>query len=463
MVSELHLPKVLGNVIFLERPLNAVSLTSAIGTTLRARRRQRQVRDHMVERAASTETLRQLNETLEARVAERTEALRASEAALAQSQKMEAVGRLTGGIAHDFNNLLTAVVGNLELLQLRMASDERALQLAGAAFQAAMRGTKLTAQLLAFSRTQKLALGVIDVNAALRGTDELLARTVGPLIELRLLLNPAARPAVADANQLELAILNLAINARDAMPEGGRLTIATGRQVNTPDQSGDGGDELGPGRYVVISVADTGSGMPPEVLARAMEPFFTTKGIGQGTGLGLSQVYGIARQSGGDVRIESSAGRGTTVRILLREAGRAARPDGNTAIDPSSLSQLDQGPLGSVLVDDDEDVRGIFVAGLEVYGYRVYEAADGPAALHMLEQGMTMDVAVVDFAMPRMNGAALARAARRLQPGLPIVFASGYADTAAFEAVPDATILRKPIQIAELADAVRRTLRIGAA
>jgi len=459
MVSELHLPKVLGNVIFLERPLNAVSLTSAIGTTLRARRRQRQVRDHMAERAASTETLRQLNETLEARVAERTEALRASEAALAQSQKMEAVGRLTGGIAHDFNNLLAAVVGNLELLQLRVASDERALQLAGAAFQAAMRGTKPDRPALGlFTNPEaRYRCNRRKRRAARHGQ---IARTVGPLIELRLLPDPAARPAVADANQLELAILNLAINARDAMPEGGRLTIATGRQVNTPDQSGDGGDELGPGRYVVISVADTGSGMPPEVLARAMEPFFTTKGIGQGTGLGLSQVYGIARQSGGDVRIESSAGRGTTVRILLREAGRAARPDGNTAIDPSSLSQLDQGPLGSVL---DEDVRGIFVAGLEAYGYRVYEAADGPAALHMVEQGMTMDVAVVDFAMPRMNGAALARAARRLQPGLPIVFASGYADTAAFEAVPDATILRKPIQIAELADAVRRTLRIGAA
>jgi len=464
MVAELHLPKVLGNVIFLERPLNAVSLTSAIGTALRARRRQRQVRDHMAERAATTETLRQLNETLEARVAERTEALRTSEAALTQSQKMEAVGRLTGGIAHDFNNLLTAVVGNLELLQLRVASDERALQLAGAAFQAALRGTKLTTQLLAFSRTQKLALGVIDVNAGLRGTDELLARTVGPLIELRLLLDPAARPAIADANQLELAILNLAINARDAMPEGGRLTIATGRQVITPDQSGDGGDGLGPGRYVVISVVDTGTGMPLEVLARAMEPFFTTKEIGQGTGLGLSQVYGIARQSGGDVRIESSAGLGTTVRILLREARRATRPDSSTVFDPPSISQSDQGPLGSVLVvDDDEDVRRVFVAGLEAYGYRVYEAADGPAALHMLEQGKTMDVAVVDFAMPRMNGAALAQAARHLQPGLPIVFASGYADTAAFEAVPGTTILRKPIQIAELADAVRRTLRIDAA
>jgi signal transduction histidine kinase len=464
MVAELDLPKVLGNVIFLERPLNTVSLTSAIGTALRARRRQRQVRDHMAERAGITETLRQLNETLEARVAERTEALRTSEAALAQSQKMEAVGRLTGGIAHDFNNLLTAVVGNLELLQLRVASDEGALRLAGAAFQAALRGAKLTTQLLAFSRTQKLALSVIDVNAVLRGTDELLARTVGPLIELHLLLDPAARPAIADVNQLELAILNLALNARDAMPEGGRLTIATGRQVITPDQSGDGEDELGPGRYVVISVADTGTGMPPKVLARAMEPFFTTKGIGQGTGLGLSQVYGIARQSGGDVRIESSLGRGTTVRILLREARRAARPDSNMAIDPPSISQVDQGALGSVLVvDDDEDVRRIFVAGLEAYGYRVYEAADGPAALHMLEQGKTMDVAVMDFAMPRMNGAALAQAARRLQPDLPIVFASGYADTTAFEAVPGATILRKPIQIAELADAVRRTLRIDAA
>src|SRR6185295_8875196 len=237
-----------------------------------------------------------------------------------------------------------------------------------------MRGAKLTTQLLAFSRTQKLALSVIDVNAVLRGTDELLARTVGPLIELHLLLDPAARPAIADANQLELAILNLALNARDAMPEGGRLTISTGRQVITPDQSGDGGDELSPGRYVVISVADTGTGMPPDVLARAMEPFFTTKGIGQGTGLGLSQVYGIARQSGGDVRIESSAGRGTTVRILLREARRAARPDSSTAIDPSSIPQSDQGPLGSVLViDDDEDVRRIFVAGLAAYGYRVHE------------------------------------------------------------------------------------------
>jgi signal transduction histidine kinase len=457
-LAQLHLSEALGNVMFLERPLNIVSLTSAVSTALRARRRQWQIRDHMEERAATAETLRQLNETLEARVAERTEALRGSEAALAQAQKMEAVGRLTGGIAHDFNNLLTAVVGNLELLQLRVADDERALRLAGAAFQAAMRGARLTSQLLAFSRTQHLSLKVIDVNAVLRGTDELLAHTIGPLIELRLLPEPAIRPVLADANQLELALLNLAINARDAMPEGGRLTIATGRQAIAPGENGDGELDLNPGRYVVISVSDTGTGMPPEVLARAMEPFFTTKGIGQGTGLGLSQVYGIARQSGGDLRIESSPGRGTTVRILLPEARRSARPESGTTIDPANVRGADEDRLGTVLViDDDEDVRGIFVEGLEAYGYRVYEAANGPSALEMLEQGLDVDVAVVDFAMPTMNGAALARAARGLRPGLPIVFASGHADIGAFDTLPSAIILRKPVQIGELADAIRRT------
>jgi signal transduction histidine kinase len=457
-LAQLHLSEALGNVMFLERPLNIVSLTSAVSTALRARRRQWQSRDHMEERAATAEMLCQLNETLEARVAERTAALRSSEAALAQAQKMEAVGRLTGGIAHDFNNLLTAVVGNLELLQLRVADDERGLRLAGAAFQAAMRGARLTSQLLAFSRTQKLSLKATDINAILRGMDELLARTVGPLIELRLLPEPAIRPALADANQLELALLNLTINARDAMPEGGRLTIATGRQVIALSEGGDGEFDLRPGRYAVVSVADTGTGMPPEVLARAMEPFFTTKAIGQGTGLGLSQVYGIARQSGGDLRIESFPGRGTTVRILLPEARRRARPESDTTIDGASVPGAVQDQLSTVLViDDDEDVRRIFVEGLEAFGYRVYEAANGPIALDMLEQGLNVDVAVVDFAMPTMNGVALAQAAWRLRPGLAIVFASGYADTAAFDTLPGAIILRKPIQIGELADAIRRT------
>jgi signal transduction histidine kinase len=456
-LAQLHLSEALGNVMFLGRPLNIVSLTSAVSTALRARRRQWQSRDIMEERAATAKTLCHLNETLEARVAERTAALRSSEAALAQAQKMEAVGRLTGGIAHDFNNLLTAVVGNLELLQLRVADDERGLRLAGAAFQAAMRGARLTSQLLAFSRTQKLSLEATDINAILRGMDELLARTVGPLIELRLLPEPAIRPALADANQLELALLNLAINARDAMPEGGRLTIATGRQVIALGEGGDGELDLRPGCYAVVSVADTGTGMPPEVLARAIEPFFTTKGIGQGTGLGLSQVYGIARQSGGDLRIESSPGRGTTVRILLPEARRAAQPESGMTADPASVPGAGQDQLHTVLViDDDEDVRRIFVEGLEAFGYRVHEAANGPIALDMLEQGLNVDVAVVDFAMPTMNGAALAQAAWRLRPGLAIVFASGYADTATFGTLPGTIILRKPVQIGELADAIRR-------
>lgn len=447
-LADLHLPETLGNVMFLERPLNAVSLISAVHTALRARRRQRQVRDYIIEHAAIAEERRQLNKTLEARIAERSRALRLSEAALAQSQKMEAVGRLTGGIAHDFNNLLTAIVGNLELLQPRLSDDERALRLTDAALQAALRGAKLTGQLLAFSRTQKLDLRATDINDVLRRSDELLAQTIGPLIELRLRPDPAIPPAIADSNQLELALLNLAINARDAMPEGGRLTIATGQQVIATDKGGgdDEGEHLKSGRYVVISVADTGTGMPPEVRARALEPFFTTKGIGKGTGLGLAQVYGIARQSGGGIQIESAVGRGTTVRILLREA-RATRRRGSNTIDQDELRETDAGPPGSVLVvDDDTPVRRVLVAGLEAQGYQVHEAANGPAALEMLERGLIVDIAIVDFAMPGMNGAALAEAARRLRPGLPIVFASGYAETAALDAVPGAKFYANPFE-----------------
>ena len=237
-LADLHLSEALANVMFLERPLNAVSLISAVHTALRARRRQRQVRDYIIEHKAIAEERRQLNQTLEARIAERSRALRVSEAAFAQSQKMEAVGRLTGGIAHDFNNLLTAIVGNLELLQPRLSDDERALRLTDAALQAALRGAKLTGQLLAFSRTQKLDLRATDINDVLRRSDELLAQTIGPLIELRLRPDPAIPPAIADSNQLELALLNLAINAHDAMPEGGQLTIATGQQVIATDKRG---------------------------------------------------------------------------------------------------------------------------------------------------------------------------------------------------------------------------------
>ena len=371
---------------------------------------------------------------------------------------MEAVGRLTGGIAHDFNNLLTAVVGSLELLQRRLVPDERSQRLVRAALQASMRGAKLTAQLLAFSRTQKLDLRAVDIHAALAGMDELLARTAGPMIRLR--LEPAPEPgfAIADPNQLELAILNLAINARDAMPDGGRLTITTGTHIITEAEPGS--DGAAPGRYVGISVSDTGTGMTPEIRTRAMEPFFTTKGVGRGTGLGLAQVYGIARQSGGDVRIESTQGEGTTVTILLPATGM--RPVASSAATHDALRDqpAEARPGARILVvDDDDDVRAAFVTALEELGYTPLEASGGEPALQMIGCEPAIDAAIVDFAMPGMNGAVLAEEIRRQRPDLPIIIASGYADTAALDRLPNAPILRKPVRILDLADALQRTIR----
>ncbi len=462
-LAELHVPEALGNVMFLERPLNAISLISAVRTALRARRRQRQVRDHIAERAAAAEKLRELNSTLENRVAERTEELRASEAALAQAQKMEAVGRLTGGIAHDFNNLLTAVVGSLELLQRRLEPDERSQRLIRAALQAAMRGAKLTAQLLAFSRTQKLDLRAVDIHAALAGMDELLARTTGPMVELRVQPAPEPRSAIADPNQLELAILNLAINARDAMPSGGRLTITSGSLTITEAGARAQADSPAPGRYAVISVTDTGTGMTPEIRARALEPFFTTKAVGRGTGLGLAQVYGIARQSGGDVRIASTPGQGTTVSILLPAASgktAEAEPAPADALRPAH-DGIEAG-MRILVVDDDEDVRATFVTALEELGYRPLGASGGDDALRILRDNPAVKAAVVDFAMPGMDGASLAAEIRRRRPGLPLLIASGYADTAALDRVPDTLILRKPVRMADLADALARIMRPAA-
>ncbi len=389
--------------------------------------------------------LRLLNETLEARVAADTGKLRGAETALAHSLKMEAVGRLTGGIAHDFNNLLTAIVGSLELLQKRVADQPRSLRLVAAAFQASLRGAKLTAQLLAFSRVQKLDLQPVDVNAMVLGAKALLQRTLGSSITLNLALTPELELANADANQLELALLNLALNARDAMPQGGTFAVATGRRTVAQADS-----RLERGRYVTLELRDDGSGMPPDVLARALEPFFTTKKLGQGTGLGLSQVYGIARQSGGDIEITSAPHTGTIVQVLLPVAQRAAPAEEKDAV----------GMTGRVLVvDDDDDVRGAFSEGLEYHGFTVTQAVDGPSALLALESGLSVDVALIDFAMPVMNGAAVAKALLTLRPELPIVFASGYAETAALDAFPNVSVLRKPVRLSELAQALSEAMR----
>jgi signal transduction histidine kinase len=377
--------------------------------------------------------------------------LNEAEAALMQLQKMEAVGRLTGGIAHDFNNLLGAIVGSLDLIRRKPEDLARVKRFADAGLEAAERGAKLTSQLLAFSRSQRIELKPVLVVELVSGMRELLARTLGPLIRLHFMLDDPRAPVLSDPTQLEMAVLNLAINSRDAMPEGGDLTIATA--VRRIDRDVD----LPPGDYVELSVTDTGAGMAAEVQAKAFDPFFTTKGIGEGTGLGLSQVYGIARQAGGTVRIESEEGWGTIVRLYLPLIPAQSPADG--AAEGSEAPKAVARAATILLIDDDPDLREILTASLETLGYVVIAAEDGVAGLEVLKHRVP-DLVVVDFAMPGMNGAEFATAARRLRRGLPIIFVSGYAETAAIEkaAGTHAVVLRKPFRIEELETVVAAAL-----
>jgi CheY-like chemotaxis protein len=309
--------------------------------------------------------------------------------------------------------------------------------------QAAERGSRLTGQLLAFSRVQKLDLRPVEVTPLITEMLDLFSRTLGTSVHIVTDLADAGAAVLADKTQLELALLNLAINARDAMPEGGTLTVATKADPDCDPKAF-------PDGCVEISVTDTGAGMSPEIVARAFEPFFTTKGVGKGTGLGLSMVYGVARQSGGDARIDSSPGRGTTVYSRLR---RAATPVVSGADAAGARTGSKPGAGETVLVvDDDADVRGAVANALEALDYRVQEAESGPEALRLLEAGAPA-LAILDFAMPGMNGAELAREARRLHPDLPIVFASGYADTDALRSAlgSNMPLLRKPFRMEELA------------
>ena len=388
-----------------------------------------------------------------ARLVEEMAARGKAEEALRQSQKMEALGQLTGGIAHDFNNLLQVVHGAFELIRRKPEDVSKVLAWSGNGIAAAERGASLTRQLLAFSRSQKLELRPFAVAGLIGEMRELLVRTPGPDIALAVSFDEVEATVMSDRTQLELAVLNMAINARDAMPDGGRLTITTAiRRIE------DGDPVLEAGDYVDLSVADTGEGMSPEVIERAFDPFFTTKGIGKGTGLGLSQVYGVARQAGGTARIDSAPGGGTVVTLLLRRSSAAAQPP-TVQAQPEPVLAPDPG-CTILVVDDEGPVRALACEILELLGYQVLQADSGASALDLLET-VQPDLMLFDYAMPVMNGAELARRARERWPDTPIVFASGYADTAQVEAAlgGQAVILRKPFDMETLAQTIAGLLR----
>ena len=395
---------------------------------------------------------------------EAQEALEEARTALFQAQKMEAVGQLTGGVAHDFNNLLQAIGGSLEVIEQRLAAGRTDVDAYVATARTAIdRATALTQRLLAFSRRQPLKPERVDLNALVSGMQELIQRSIGETIELGMTLDPALWPAWADANQVENALLNLAINARDAMPEGGRLTIATANaRLGKPQVAAEPG--LQPGDYVRLTVTDTGTGMPPDVLARAFEPFFTTKPVGQGTGLGLSQLYGFARQSNGHARIDSTVGQGTVVTLYL------PRPSGEEAtaspVPEAAPAPLPRGPgRGTILVvEDDALVRMVLVDALQEQGYTVLEAENGSDALTVVTAPRTIDLLATDVGLPGINGRQLAEMSRSLRPGLKVLFLTGYAYNAAMEEEalgPDTQLLSKPVAIDKLIARVRAMLPGG--
>jgi len=454
-----QLTEELGNVTFLERPFHPTTLVSVVRTGLRGRRRQYECR--------------RLNEELESRVEERTQELAAAnrqllgqiaerervESTLRQMQRLEAVGQLTSGVAHDFNNLLTVVLGNIGFLEKEFAAkgiDDRARQRLSYMRSAAERGAKLTDQLLSFSRRQRLEPRALDLNEAVIGMRDLLQSTMGGSIHIETKHHCGLWPALVDPTQLELAILNLAINARDAMQVGGTLKVETKNATLGPPlhpEDPPGGD------YVAVSVSDTGTGMTDEIRAKVFEPFFTTKEVGKGSGLGLSQVLGFAKQSGGGVCIESRLGAGTSVHIYLprAEAGLATRPSGPALVAPA------EGLRGRtiLLIDDDNAVREVTRAILHELGYRVLEAGSGGAALDLIEREPRIDLMIVDFAMPGMNGAEVARSAQAKRPALPILFVTGFADRTALAGISEAQIISKPFIDDELAHKVRLALAEG--
>jgi len=424
-----RLSDLLGNVSFLERPFHPVTLVSMVSAALRGRRRQYEARDRLIDLSESERRLQSTLETLEQQVEERTAQLRHNEEALRQSQKMEAVGQLTGGIAHDFNNMLTGIIGSLELIRRRLARGrtEDLDSLIDLGVTSANRAAGLTHRLLAFSRRQSLDSKAVQMNTLVLSMGELLQRSLNESIHLEMRLDDNLWVAEADPNQLESALLNLVINARDAMPDGGKLVVETSNQVLHRDFT-EAYSNLEPGDYVMLSVTDNGCGMPQSVMSRAFDPFFTTKPIGQGTGLGLSMIYGFSKQSRGHVSIDSEIDQGTTVNLYLpRFRGEElVVDDANVEHSPDALDGETV-----LIVEDDPAVRVLVCAVLSELGYAYVEAGDADTALPILNSTQRIDLLVSDVGLPGMNGRQLAEVGRQYRPGLKVLFITGYAEHAA--------------------------------
>ena len=454
-----RLSSALGNVGFLERPFHPTTLVSSVRTALRGRSRQYEARERieeirrgeaLLERRVSDRTveLEAANRQLATQIAEREKA----EAALRQAQRLEAVGQLTSGVAHDFNNLLTVILGNVEQLQKR-TDDPAVRRRLSMMAEASQRGAQLTAQMLAFSRRQKLVPRAVDLNDTVRSMRDLLQSTIGGSVRI---LEPDLAdglwPAMIDPTQIELVILNLAINARDAMDVGGTLRICTAnRTVGEPTSP----EHPPAGEHVVVSVRDNGSGMTGAVLARAFEPFFTTKAVGKGSGLGLSQVFGLAKQSGGGVAIETVVGEGTTIHVYLPRARSLPIRDQEVIRVSRPAPSAD---MVILVVDDDDAVREVTAGVLSDLGYLTLEAGSGGAALDVFDKRDDIRAVILDFAMPGMNGAEVARAMQRSRPTVPLLFATGYADAEALAEAGADRVVHKPFKAGELGDKLAKAL-----
>ena len=463
--------ELLGNVTFLERPFHSTTFISVVRSALKGRRRQYQMRARMLELSASERSLREaeqrlrsLNDELERRVAERTRELEqahraaleeaslreGAEMQLRQAQKMEMIGQLTGGVAHDFNNLLTAVIGSLDLLRRNLPGDPKLGRLIDSALQGANRGAALTQRLLAFARRQNLQIKAESIAGLIEGMADLLAKSVDPRVTLTYDIAPDLPPALIDTNQVELAILNLVVNSRDAMPSGGEIRIAASLlDAGLPS-------DLAPGRYVCVAVTDTGVGMDATTLARATEPFFSTKGLGKGTGLGLSMIHGLAIQHHGTLRLTSEPHRGTRAELWFPVSPEAETAPVEEVEQPAPPADAPGRPrsLRVLLVDDDALISMSTAAMLEDLGHQVVEVDSGAKALGVIDAGEPFDLVITDHSMPKMNGGQLATEVRKRLPKVPILLATGYADLPAGVQL-DLPRLPKPYHQQKLDEAIR--------